>query len=304
MLLSTVRKFALSAALALGASQALAADITIRHPQGETKLAETPKKVVTFDLAALDTMDALGVPVAGVPKALMPDYLQKYVTGPVPKVGTLFEPDYEAIAELQPDLIIVTARSASKFKELSAIAPTVDMSVDGNDFLKQSEANIRTLAKVFNKESEANRLIEKLNSSTAELKQKTKNAGKGLLVLTTGGKMSTYGPGSRFGVLFSDYGMTPADATIKADNHGQPISYEYILEKNPDWLFVIDRDASIGNKGEAASKLLDNDIVRRTTAWQKGHVVYLDGLSLYVVGGGLTALQNTVDQLNTALAKP
>ena len=71
-----------------------------------------------------------------------------------------------------------------------------------------------------------------------------------------------------------------------------------------DVLFVIDRDASIGNKGEAASKLLDNDIVRRTTAWQKGHVVYLDGLSLYVVGGGLTALQNTVDQLNTALAKP
>ena len=32
--------------------------------------------------------------------------------------------------------------------------------------------------------------------------------------------------------------------------------------------------------------------------------VRLDGLSLYVVGGGLTALQNTVDQLNTALAKP
>lgn len=303
MLLSSVRTLAISAFLALGAVQVSASEITIRHAQGETKLPDTPKKVVTFDLAALDTLDALGVPVAGVPKALMPEYLQKFVTGNVEKVGSLFEPDYEAIAELQPDLIIVTARSASKFKELSAIAPTVDLSVSGENFLKDSEENIRKLAIVFNKETEANRLIEKLNSSTAELKQKTKNAGKGLLVLTTGGKMSTYGPGSRFGVLFADYGMTPADASIKADNHGQPISYEYILEKNPDWLFVIDRDASIGNRGEAAAKLLDNDIVRRTTAWQKGHVVYLDGLSLYVVGGGITALQNTVDQLNTALAK-
>lgn len=304
MLLPSLRTLSLTLGLMMTALPSLAAEITIQHAQGETKLPDTPKKVVTFDLAALDTLDALGVPVAGVPKALMPDYLQKYATGKEEKIGSLFEPDYEAIAALEPDLIIVTARSASKFKGLSAIAPTVDFSVTGTNFLKESEDNIRKLAKVFNKETEANKLIEKLNSSTAELKQKTKNAGKGLLVLTTGGKMSTYGPGSRFGVLFSDYGMTPADASIRADTHGQPISYEYILEKNPDWLFVIDRDASIGNKGEAAAKMLDNDIVRRTTAWQKGHVVYLDGLSLYVVGGGLTALQNTVDQLNAALAKP
>lgn len=302
MLLSSFRSFTLAFALAASAISAHGADLTIRHAQGETKLAATPNKVVTFDLAALDTLDALGVSVAGVPKAPMPDYLAKYEGGGTEKIGSLFEPDYEAIAAMQPDLIIVTARSATKFKELSQIAPTIDLSVDGTNFLRQSEDNIRMLARIFDKESEADRLIDKLNTSTAELKQKTKTAGKGLIVLTTGGKMSTYGPGSRFGVLFSDYGMTPADETIKADTHGQPISYEYILEKNPDWLIVIDRDAAIGGKGEAAAKMLDNDIVHQTTAWKKKQVVYLDGLALYVVGGGLTALQKTVDQLNSAIA--
>jgi iron complex transport system substrate-binding protein len=290
-------------ALALTSLPALSAEITVRHAQGEVVLPETPTKVISFDLATIDTLDALGVTVAGVPKAPMPAYLKKYEGDDVEKVGSLFEPDYEAIAAAEPDLIVVSGRSAPKFAELAKIAPTIDLSVKPTDFFAASKANIETLGRIVGKEAEAKALIDGLNASTASLKEKTKGAGTGLLVLTTGGKMSTYGPGSRFGAIFDDYGMVPADAAIKADGHGQPISFEYILEKNPDWLFVIDRDAAIGGKGEAAAKLLDNDIVGKTKAWQNGHVVYLDGVALYLVGGGATALKQTVDQLNTALAK-
>ncbi|WP_442793021.1 siderophore ABC transporter substrate-binding protein [Rhizobium sp. SL86] len=302
----SARPLALLAAavtLALSALPSFADPITIKHAQGETTLKAAPKTVVTFDLATLDTLDALGIPVAGVPKAPMPDYLKKYQADNVEKVGTLFEPDYEAIAALQPDLIIVSARSAAKLKELSKLAPTIDMSVDGAKFLAQSEENVRTLAGLFGKAKEADAALAKLNTSEEALRQKAKGAGTGLLILTTGGKISTYGPGSRFGALFTDYGMTPADSTIQADTHGQQISFEYILEKNPDWLFVIDRDAAVGREGQAASALLDNEIVRQTKAWKNGHVVYMDGVAMYIVGGGLTAMQKTIDQLATALAK-
>lgn len=153
-----------------------------------------------------------------------------------------------------------------------------------------------TLAGLFDKKAEGEALLSELDSSIADLKSLAAGKGKGLLVLTTGGKMSAFGPRSRFGMLHSVYGITPAAKTEHVGNHGQAISFEYILETNPDWLFVLDRDAAIGREGTAAAQFLDNEVVRQTTAWQAKHVVYL-------VGGGITSMQRTVDQLTSELGR-
>jgi iron complex transport system substrate-binding protein len=290
-------------AFAVMAAPARAEDVMVKHAQGETAIPLKPAKVLTFDLATLDTLTALGIDVAGVPGGKKPDYLSKYESDDALNIGTLFEPDFEAVNAAEPDLIVVAGRSAAKYGDLSKIATTIDLSVDTKNYLGSAEENIRTLGKIFDKENEAEALLAKLRSSTAALQEKAAGAGKGLLLLTTGGKMSTYGPGSRFGVLFTDYGIQPADENIKIGTHGQPASFEYILERNPDWLFVIDRDAAIGREGVAAQKFLDNEIVGQTTAWKKGQAVYLNGTSWYLVGGGITALQTTVDQLSEALGK-
>ena len=49
-------------------------------------------------------------------------------------------------------------------------------------------------------------------------------------------------------------------------NHGQPVTFEYIKKTNPDWLFVLDRSAAIGEEGKAAKDVLDNPLVAETTA--------------------------------------
>ncbi len=288
-------------AFGLGAWESRAADVTIKHAKGEATFSEVPKKVLTFDLAALDTLTALGIDVAGVPGGNKPEYLSKYAGDDVAKIGTFFEPDYEAVNAAEPDLIIVAGRSSAKYEDLAKIAPTIDLSVSSENFLPEAQENVRSLAKVFGKEKEAEALLEKLATSTADLKSKAGQQGKALLVLTTGGKMSSYGPGSRFGMLFADYGFVAAETAGTKGTHGNPSSYEYILEKNPDWLFVIDRDAAIGRDG-AARKMLDNDVVGQTTAWKNNHVVYLDPVAWYLVGGGITAMQNTVDQLSKAIS--
>lgn len=290
------------AALAIPAN---ADAIVVKHRQGETTLAAIPAKVIVFDMASLDTLDALGVEVAGVPGGRKPEYLKAYEGEKYAKVGTLFEPDYEAVSAAAPDLIVIGGRSAAKYAELSRIAPTIDLSVDAKAFKASAEENVRTLGALFGKSPEAETLIGKLESSASALKEKAQGAGNGLLILTTGGKMSAYGPGSRFGVLHDDYGVVPAAADLKpgkSSNHGQAISFEFILETDPDWLFVIDRDAAIGREGTAAAAFLDNEIVRQTKAWKNGHVVYLDAASWYVVGGGIQSMQRTVDQLTTAFA--
>ena len=54
-----------------------------------------------------------------------------------------------------------------------------------------------------------------------------------MYLLVNEGELSTYGPGARFGSLIFDVlGVTPVDKDIKASGHGQPVSYEYINEKN------------------------------------------------------------------------
>jgi iron complex transport system substrate-binding protein len=286
------------------ASGANAADVAVKHAQGETTVATNPEKVVVFDFATLDNLDRLGVKIIGVPGSIaFPEYLKKYDGADYTKVGTLFEPDYEAVNAAEPDLIIVGGRSAAKYGELAKIAPTIDLTVPAKEFISGTEANIEKLGQIFGKETEAKAEVDKLNSELAALKEKTKGKGKGLMILTSGGKISAYGPGSRFGVLHDSFGVEPAAPDLSVGNHGQPVSSEFILETNPDWFFVLDRDAAIGREGTSAKQLLDNELVRQTNAWKNDQVVYLNAQNWYLVGGGLGALHNTIQQLSAAFDK-
>lgn len=290
----------------MGAGPALAQGgdvLTVEHVQGTTQVPADPKRVLVFDIPALDTLDALGVDIAGVPSGAKPDHLSTYNSDDYVTIGTLFEPDYETVNAEAPDLIVVGGRSAPKYKDLSRIAPTIDLSLDPEHFVADAIDNTRTLGRIFDKEAEAERLVANLKDSIADLKATAAEAGEGLLILTTGGKMSAYGPGSRFGALHDTFGVTPAVPDLDIGIHGQAISFEFILEANPDWLFVIDRDAAIGRDGQPAQQFLDNEIVRKTDAWQNDRVVYLNAADWYLAGGGIGALQKTVDSLQTALSR-
>lgn len=274
------------------------ADVVVKHAAGETSIPDLPKKVVVFDLASLDNLNRLGVTdIVGVPEGVKPKYLEQYNDAKYTKVGTLFEPNYEKVASLEPDLIIIAGRSAPKFNDLAKIAPTIDLTVSNNHYLADVDRNVTILGKIFNKQEQAKAEIDKLNEKLEETRKLTDGKGTGLLILTTGGKMSAFGPGSRFGLLHSGFGIKPANDKLEIGNHGQMVSPEFILETNPDWLFVIDRDAAIGQEGQSAAKLLDNALVNKTKAAENKHIVYLDPQNWYLIGGGLSGLNETADQL-------
>src|SRR5690606_27830152 len=118
--------FAGAACAAVLPAQA-AATVEIRHAAGTTEVPANPKKVVVFDLAAFDILATLGVEVAGVPSSRLPPHLARFEDKRYLRAGTLFEPDFEAINAVGPDLIIVAGRSQSKYQELSQLAPTLDL---------------------------------------------------------------------------------------------------------------------------------------------------------------------------------
>jgi len=282
---------------------ATADTIKVEHASGTTDMPANPAKVLVYDLGALENLDQLGIPVAGVPDSNVPLALQKYRGDSYAKVGSLFEPDLEAVNAAEPDLIIVAARSSPHYAKLAAMAPTIDLTVDDSDLIGGVKRNATIIGEIFGKQADMQARIETLDASIAELRALAPKVGSGLILLTTGGKISAYGKGSRFGQIHDAFGVLPADTSLQQAIHGQVVSYEYILETNPDWLFVVDRDAAIGQQGQSAQALLDNELVRRTRAWKAGHVLYLDPVKLYLTGSGIQSQQDIVTTMLVAFRK-
>ena len=293
----------LSAGLAALMASAALADVTVETAQGPVTLPETPAKVAALDLGVADMMMALGVTPAAVPDKLYLDHLQPLAQAAVP-AGTLQEPDLEKLAALGPDLIVVANRSAVKKDAVAQVAPAIDMTVDGADLIGQAKARLAALAALFGRQAEGEALAAALDGKLAALADAGRDKGTALVVLTNGPKMSAYGEGSRFGWIYEVTGLPQVEATLKSEaNHGDAVSHEFIAQANPDWLFVLDRGAAIGADEPSARATLDNELVRRTSAWKNGHVVYLPADNVYLAPGGYTALSETLDALTAALSE-
>lgn len=270
------------------------AKISIEHAQGSTQVPLNPQKVIILNPSVLDTADALNIKVAGVPQtsAHLPAFLSKYSGPEYLNAGTLFEPNYEALSQEKPDLIIAGGRAQDAYDKLSAIAPTIALDIDPQHFTQSLTQRTEQLASIFGKEEEAKALLGKFTAQIDEIKQKSANAGSAMVVMVSGGKMSAYTPGSRFGFVFDELGFKPAAVFTETGSHGNVVTSEFILNANPDWLFVLDRDNAIGRaEGQSAQQVLDNPLINKTKAWQKNQVVYLDSASLYIAGGVQSYMQ-------------
>ena len=70
----------------------------------------------------------------------------------------------------------------------------MDLTVDAKDLVGSVIRNAELLAAIYGKQARAREKIDALRASIAALHGKAGAAGTGLIVLTTGGKMSAYGP--------------------------------------------------------------------------------------------------------------
>lgn len=87
------------------------------HDQGETEVPAQPQRVVVLDTPHLDTALSLGVtPVGSVQSSVdegLPAYLGDRTEG-IEIVGTIEEPDLEAVPALEPDLILSATAGTSR----------------------------------------------------------------------------------------------------------------------------------------------------------------------------------------------
>ena len=262
-----------------------------------------PEKIVVFDYGFLDTLDALGVEgIVGLAKdSSLPAHLKDYDSDQYANIGTLKAPLLEDIAELQPDVIFISGRQSTFYEELKEIAPVVFVGTQQDDYWNTFLASVEIAAKMFNKEAEAKEYLAKFDSKLAEIKELAGKFDTTLVSMYNEGKLSGFAPNSRFGYVYEVYGFKPVTEDIEASAHGSNFGYEAVLEFNPQVLFVIDRSAATKDSTSNIKADLENDIIKKTTAYQNNRIIYLDGPLWYLSGGGLQSELAKIDEILTEL---
>ena len=288
-------------------SSSASSEVTVKTANGDVKVPTNPKKIVTLDLGAADTIRALGKEssIVGMPKKTLPAYL-KNLPSSIKNVGSMKEPDLEAIAALKPDLIIASGRTAQYVKKLKEIAPTVLFQTDNKDYWSSSKKNILSLASIFGEDgtkkakSELAKLDKEIQTVVAANEKSNKNA---LAMMLNEGAMSAFGAKSRFAFLYSTLKFKPTDAKIKESRHGQEVSFESIKQINPDIIFVLNRTLAISGDNSANKDLLNNSLIQETNAAKNKTIVNLTSDLWYLSGGGLESTKLMIEDVKNVAGK-
>lgn len=293
---------ALTACASTGAASEPTATRQVTDSRGTVTVPGDPQRAYVADWAALDTLAVLDVPVAGASLTRMPAALTSAFPGAV-DIGAPKEVDLEKLAAGDPDLIVIGARAASQYDKLSALAPTVDITAETTSHFDALSHQATILGETFGKQKQVADELAAIDTLVEQTRAETAGKGSGLVLMVSGGKVSAFGPGSRFGLIHDDLGVAAAAPDLKQDAHGQAVSFEFIAQADPEWIFVIDRDKAVGTDASPALQVLDNPLVNNTRAAKNGRVVELDGIDWYVIGNGLGTTRTMVTDVREALAK-
>ena len=278
--------------------------VQITDANGEkAELKKNPKRVVVFDYGVADILKNLGVDaVVGLPKnGKMPEILSNYSDDKYTNVGSLKETDFEAVESLNPDLIIIGGRQAEDIDSFKEIAPTVNLAVDGQDYMNSFKTVVTDLGNLFDKQDEAKKAIDEIEAKIEKVNKTVKEKGlTASVVMANEGNISAFSAKSRYGLIYNGLGFTEVDKNIDDSTHGQQVSFEYFLENKSDYVFVVDRGAVTG-KGEAASKLFDNEVMNKTEVAKNGNIVYLNSVIWYTMTGGIESTNQMIDEIADAV---
>lgn len=288
----------------------------------EIEVPYDPERIAILDMASLDIIDKLGLGdrVVGSAKTSL-EYLQSYANNDkIEKLGTIKEADLEAVMKADPDIIFIGGRLSKSYDQLTEIAPVVYLATDAEKGLVKSvEDNALTIAKIFGKEDQVASKMADFGKRIDALKKNSEGQ-TAVLGLTTSGSFNVLGNDGRLAMIATDIGFenigigiaaSKKDEKEKKDKeastaaHGNETSFELILGLNPDYIFVMDRDAAIQTEGaKAAKEIIENELIKKTEAYTQGNIVYLSHPAVwYTAEGGITALDIMLQDLEEGLAK-
>ena len=271
----------------------------------EVEVPYNPQKIVTLDAASLDILSNLGLTDRVVATTAPEAYLEEYVIDAA-KVGTAKTFDVEAIMECEPDIIFMAGRGGDYYDTLTEIAPVVRLTVNGA-VVEGTYANAKTIASIFGMEEEMETKLDAYNDRIAVLQAVAE--GKNAIVgLCTSGAFNLLGNDGRCSIIGNELGFNNVgiDAEVDTSAHGNEASFEYVVDKAPEYIFVLDRDKATSAEGaQLAKDIMENELIMSTDAYKNGNLIIMENPGVwYKAEGGFTALGIMLEDLeNVLLAK-
>ena len=268
----------------------------------ELEVPYDPQKIVTLDAASLDILSNLGLTDRVVGTITPESYLEEYVKDAA-NVGTAKTFDVEAIMELEPDVIFMAGRGSDFYDTLVEIAPVVRLTVSGA-VVEGTYANSVKIASIFGMEEEMNAKLDAYNDRIAALQALAQ--GKDAIVgLCTSGAFNLLGNDGRCSIIGNELGFNNVgvEANIDTSAHGNEASFEYVVEKAPDYIFVLDRDKATNAEGaQLAEEIMKNELIMSTDAYKNGNLIIMENAGVwYKAEGGFTALGIMLEDLEKEL---
>ncbi|WP_394523864.1 siderophore ABC transporter substrate-binding protein [Lacrimispora sp. JR3] len=271
---------------------AKATTVEVTDIHGTVTVPVNPKTVVALDNRTFETLSDWGIKLAAVPKGVMPADSPYVADSEVQDIGNHSEPNLEIIAAADPELVIVGQRFSRYYEDIKKLVPNaavVDLSFEiskeagksGDSFVNGLKDSTVTLGKIFDKEEEAEKLTADFDQAIEKAKSAYNGTDKVMSVVVSGGEIGFSAPlsGRVWGPMYEVFGWKSALEVEGAtsDHQGDDISVEAIAQSNPDWIFVLDRDAAISSAEDAvpAQDVINNSpALQNTTAVSKGQIVY------------------------------
>lgn len=271
---------------------------TIVHDFGTTELKKAPKRIVILDNLYGEILDPLDITPVGATtgqadsQELSTLFKKQYKDAKVVSVGWQGNPDLDKIAELKPDLILMTGEQEDLYEELSEIAPTVGYQINTDENWDYHETSLK-VAEIFDKRDEMKKDLDRLDAREAVFAEnvKAKFGNQKLMYLRVTDNDIRYYAYGHFGYLYDTYHFNRVE-TFNPDDMFQVIDPDKLKDINPD-LLIVQADSQ---------ELLDNKL-KNSPVWtslkavQNNKVIYAD-YSTYMLGFGIVSQEAIMKQIS------
>ena len=217
---------------------------TIVHDFGTTKLKKVPKRIVILDNLYGEILNPLDITPVGATTGQADSqefstlFKKQYKDAKVVSVGWQGNPDLDKIAELKPDLILMTGEQEDLYEELSEIAPTVGYQINTDENWDYHETSLK-VAEIFDKRDEMKKDLDRVDAREAVFAEnvKAKFGNQKLMYLRVTDNDIRYYAYGHFGYLYDTYHFNRAE-TFNPDDMFQVIDPDKLKDINPDLLIV------------------------------------------------------------------
>ncbi len=269
----------------------------VKHAMGETEVPEKPERVVILTNEGTEALLSMGVKPVGAVQSWLGDPWYDHIADDmegVEVVGTESDINLEAIAALNPDLIIGNKMRQEKFyDQLSDIAPTVFSSELRGDW----KINFKLYAKALNKKEEGKKVLAEFDQRIEDIKEKLgdKVNMEVSVVRFLAGNSRIYYKDSFSGVILEQIGFKRPESQDKSD-FADEVTKERIPDMEGDILFYFTYETGDDEATKTEEEWTSDPLWKNLDVVKEGNAHRVSD-AIWNTAGGVKAANLTLDDI-------